>query len=245
MVTETALTTKGNASLIEQVVMVGDLSKLPAEQRVVYYREVCQSMGLNPLTRPFEYITLNGKLTLYAKKDCTDQLRKSNKVSITLTDKRVEDGTYIVTAKAQLPDGRTDESTGAVDLSNLKGDARANAMMKAETKAKRRVTLSIVGLGWLDESETETIPGAKVEVVDLGTGEIVKKEKTFEQTFPAHESGPTTIPDLLKRAYDEYGLKPPDVAKEAAVESTAKITDVPRVWKQIVARFPKRQATLT
>ena len=30
--------------------------------------------------------------------------------------------------------------------------------MKAETKAKRRVTLSIAGLGWLDETELETIP---------------------------------------------------------------------------------------
>jgi hypothetical protein len=30
--------------------------------------------------------------------------------------------------------------------------------MKAETKAKRRVTLSIAGLGWLDETELETMP---------------------------------------------------------------------------------------
>jgi hypothetical protein len=35
--------------------------------------------------------------------------------------------------------------------------------MKAETKAKRRVTLSIVGLGMLDESELETIPQLKTE----------------------------------------------------------------------------------
>ncbi len=32
--------------------------------------------------------------------------------------------------------------------------------MKAETKSKRRVTLSLCGLGMLDESEVETIPGA-------------------------------------------------------------------------------------
>jgi hypothetical protein len=43
-------------------------------------------------------------------------------------------------------------------VGNLKGDALANALMKAETKAKRRVTLSIAGLGWLDETELETIP---------------------------------------------------------------------------------------
>jgi hypothetical protein len=34
--------------------------------------------------------------------------------------------------------------------------------MKAETKAKRRVTLSLAGLGWLDETELETIPQVRV-----------------------------------------------------------------------------------
>jgi hypothetical protein len=42
------------------------------------------------------------------------------------------------------------------------GDMLANAMMRCETKAKRRVTLSIVGLGWTDESEIDSIPGAAV-----------------------------------------------------------------------------------
>src|SRR6202020_1247291 len=35
------------------------------------------------------------------------------------------------------------------------------AVMKAETKSKRRVTLSICGLGILDETEIETIPESK------------------------------------------------------------------------------------
>lgn len=34
--------------------------------------------------------------------------------------------------------------------------------MKAETKAKRRFTLSISGLGFLDESEIESVPGAQI-----------------------------------------------------------------------------------
>jgi hypothetical protein len=33
--------------------------------------------------------------------------------------------------------------------------------MKAITKAKRRVTLSISGLGFLDESEVDSVPGAR------------------------------------------------------------------------------------
>lgn len=158
---------------IESVLMQGDLSKLSANERVEYYRAVCQSVGLNPLTRPFDYITLNGKLTLYAKKDATDQLRANNQVSITKLEKETVNDIYLVTAYASGRNGRTDASTGAVNIAGLKGDALANALMKAETKAKRRVTLSICGMGLLDETEIETIPDARVTVVD-DRGEIVE-----------------------------------------------------------------------
>jgi len=40
------------------------------------------------------------------------------------------------------------ESIGAVTIGGLKGEARANAMMKPKRRPKRRVTLSICGLGW-------------------------------------------------------------------------------------------------
>jgi hypothetical protein len=159
-------------ALIEQVVMQGDLSKLNPEQRVLYYKKVCDSAGLNPFTRPFDYITLNGKLTLYAKKDATDQLRKVNGISIDKLEDRVVDDLYIVKAYARTKDGRTDAATGAVTIGHLKGEAKANAIMKAETKAKRRVTLSISGMGLVDESETESIPGARAVDVDMSTGEI-------------------------------------------------------------------------
>lgn len=159
-------------SIIEQVVMQGDLSKLNPEQRVTYYRKVCESSGLNPFTNPFAYILLNGKLTLYAKKDCTEQLRKINGVSIEELDDKLIDDIYVVTAKAKDKHGRIDQAKGAVAIGNLKGEAKANAIMKAETKAKRRVTLSICGMGWTDESEIDSIPNARPIDVDFGTGEI-------------------------------------------------------------------------
>jgi hypothetical protein len=147
---------------IEQVLVAGNLSTLTTDQRLSYYNAVCDSVGLNPLTRPFEYITLNGKLTLYARKDCTDQLRKVHGVSVVIAAREVVEDVYVVTARAADKTGRTDESIGAVPLKGLQGEARANAMMKAETKAKRRVTLSVCGLGILDENEVDSIPGAQV-----------------------------------------------------------------------------------
>lgn len=160
--TQAMMTTsdESTATALERVLIKGDLSKLTDEQCVFYYKAVCESAGLNPLTRPFEYLVLNGKKVLYARKDCTDQLRSIHDVSVTITSREAMHDCYVVTARATLPTGRTDESIGAVSLGTLKGDNLANALMKAETKSKRRVTLSICGLGLLDETEIETIPEA-------------------------------------------------------------------------------------
>lgn len=150
------------AATIEQVLINGDLSKLNSDQRNIYYKSVCDSLGLNPLTRPFEYIVLNGKLTLYARKDCTDQLRNLRGISIRIVGRENVEGVMIVTAQATDKHNRIDESTGAVSVQGLRGEALANAVMKSETKAKRRVTLSICGLGFTDESEVDSIPHARV-----------------------------------------------------------------------------------
>lgn len=174
-------------STIETAVIVGDLSKLSPEQRVNHYMAVCKSTGLNPLTKPFDYITLSGRLVLYARKDATDQLRKANRVSIVKLDRETINGVYVVTAHARDDQGREDSSIGAVNIEKVQGDALANAMMKAETKAKRRVTLSICGLGWLDETEIETIPDAR-HVIVTETGEIVGDSATVTKTMTLDEA---------------------------------------------------------
>jgi hypothetical protein len=66
-----------NPEVLEAVLMNGDLARLPAQQRVEYMLGVCRTLGLNPATKPFEFITLNGKLVMYARRDCTEQLRKT------------------------------------------------------------------------------------------------------------------------------------------------------------------------
>jgi hypothetical protein len=147
--------------VVETVVIGGDLADLNAAQRAEYYGAVCRSLGLNPLTKPFEYLTLNGKLRLYALRDCADQLRRLHAISIYIANRERMSDIYVVTARAKDRHGREDESTGAVTVGALRGDALANALMKAETKAKRRVTLSIAGLGWLDETELDTIPQSR------------------------------------------------------------------------------------
>lgn len=169
---EITTTNNVDAAIMESVLLGGDLSKLTPEQRVSYYRHVCDSVGLNPLTKPFDYMTLNGKLTLYAKKDATDQLRKINNVSIDDVDIVENETQFLVKVKGHDATGRTDVEIGVVKKTDMQGNL-GNVQMKAVTKAKRRLTLSLCGLGWLDETEVETIRDAKLVTVKMETGEIV------------------------------------------------------------------------
>ena len=179
-----------DAAMMEQVVVVGDLTNMNATQRMAYYNRVCESLGLNPLTKPFDYIRLNGKLVLYARKDATEQLRRIYGVSITRLDTVVAEGVYIATAYAQTGDGRVDSDIGAVSIQGLTGEAKSNAMMKAITKAKRRVTLSVCGLGWLDETEVDSIPGAQPSVVNIETGEVVEGQGVEPPSSPTEPTPP-------------------------------------------------------
>jgi len=152
-------------------------------------------MGLDPFTKPFDILRLNGREVLYCTRSGTQQLNKLHKVShlITSRDTNADAGVYIVTSKASLPDGRCTESIGAVNIAGLKGEAYANAIMKAETKAKRRATLDLLGLGVLDESEAESIPNAvsgalqtMVEALpqmEVEAVEIIETEAEEEKTI--------------------------------------------------------------
>lgn len=183
------------AKALEQLVIAGDLGRLSPAQRVMYYNQVCVSLGLNPYTRPFDYITVDGKLTLYARKDAAEQLRKLHGISVYRLDKDLVEGVYVVTAYAKDSTGREDIDVGAVNVASLKGESLANAYMKAITKAKRRVTLSITGLGWTDESEVDSIPDAKTVHVDMGTGEIVDSPPPPRPAPPPHRVDLDVEPD--------------------------------------------------
>lgn len=219
------------SAAIEHALLRNDLSKLTQEQKLDYLKAVCGSLGLNPLTNPFSYTVFDGKERLYATRDCTDQLRNIHSVSITIVDRQMLNDIYIVTARASLPSGRTDESTGAVCLQGLKGKMLANAYMIAETKAKRRVALSICGLGFLDETEVETMQElkpvedrpariesrratmkapAKGEAVETNTpappvAETAAETAVAEATLEAAKSYRFTTPEIQIRKRDLFG----------------------------------------
>jgi hypothetical protein len=155
------------ASAIESFVLKGDISAMPPEQKASYYIDLCQRWELDPSTCPIEFILMQGKLVPYVRKVGTDQIaRKQRLTRETIFGPEVvkigEASVVMCKVKVTAPDGRSEVSTATVPLKDPSND-----FMKAETKAKRRATLSIHGLGLLDESELETMSGfTRVSLAD-------------------------------------------------------------------------------
>lgn len=186
-------------SIISSIVINGDISKLSPQQKVSYYHQFCERLGLDPLSQPFKLLRLNGKEVLYCDRSGAQQLNKIHKVSHEIKARETVSGCYVVTAQASTPDGRHTESIGAVTIDNLRGDNLCNAMMKAETKAKRRATLDLLGLGILDETETETIVNAqRMEAPAAPVNSIPSKVSQFKKKYESVEE----ITGVLDNATD-------------------------------------------
>ena len=146
---------EATASAVMSVVRRGDLSGLTPEEKTRYLIALCESLGLNPMTQPIQFLKFQGREIAYVTRGATDQLAARAGLSRTIVegpDLRDYGGTKLVYCKAEgrLPNGRVDSS-----IATIRGAIDENILMKAESKAKRRVTLSILGLGMLTEDEAE------------------------------------------------------------------------------------------
>ena len=222
------------AEAIEKVLIGGDLTPLLPEQRVEYYKAVCKSLGLNPLTGPFAYILFKetenapAKLALYAKKDAAEQLRQIHGVSvIPNTTKRHVDEDFATTELSVMnAKGRTDTATGIVYLwkkynnqqYRLSGQRLADAIMKSETKAKRRATLSVCGLGILDEMDLES-----VRVV----GGVTPEGRIYHLPEPPPEEDPPQLTENLP-----HGHEPGSEKAKQAEAALARVEEEDRKLKE-------------
>lgn len=178
-----AMTAESAAMALERVVTMGDLRDLTPVERVNYYLDLCQSLALNPRSRPFDWILFKEgrdgpeKLALYPNASCMAQLRNLHRIRVEITRREIVGDLFVCEARGTLPDGRTDSASKYVPITNyqgerLRGQQLGNAMMKAETGAKRRLTLSIVGLAGVPDREEG---GTTRHVVVDGTGAIIER----------------------------------------------------------------------
>lgn len=213
-------------NIISSLVINGDLSRLSPQQKVSFYNYRCQQAGLDPAAKPFDLLRLNGKEILYANATATQQLCATRKLSVEIVQREKVDDTYIVHARVIDPSGRKTDNMGAVPLAGLKGDALSNAMMKATTKAVRRTVLSHCGLGLMDETEAETIPGAKQVNIIEAPPDMTLEGAMLALTDHGRTEGFT---DLLKMVAGRIPRQDVEMLKAQARELWTKIKESERV----------------
>lgn len=210
--------------IIESLMVTGDLSKLTVEQRNAYYVHTCKKIGLDPTGQPFEYITFQGKTILYARKGCAEQLRKIHGISIINITYNTVNGMYVCSCTVKDIHGRTDTGIGACPI----GKEPHNALMKAETKAKRRATLSICGLGFIEEShpsehQEKELPECKSKVLLEDTMPEGEAKKNFAEVVK-YRIGQNNVPAgvfvaLLAQSQRLSGLKDIDKCAKWLMEN--------------------------
>lgn len=213
---QNAITKEQGAELFQKLILNNDLSSLSPVELVHYYHEVCSQLGLDPLRKPFEVLTLDGKKMMYPTKECTAQLTAIRGLTVQLVDQPVFfDGMVMYTARCSDSFGRAVEDIGVVSLSRwdkgrggyveMTGDSRANAIMKAATKAKRRAVLAFCGLGMIDESERPE--HAKEEHVDIAQiANLTDEEDAAVRMWREIFEGVQTVADLNESWHATRGL---------------------------------------
>lgn len=189
----------------------GDCKKLSPEQRLAYYRARCDAAGLDPRAQPFQFITLNNKLVLYALKAATDQLTAKHGIQVEILSQATEAGIRIVTVRATTRDGRSTDEIGAVAVDGLRGDNLCNALMKATTKAKRRAVLGVCGLGLLDETELETCGASNPAPTREPARAPVRHLTDLTSSSPASAPAPSAPPAKPQATTEPW----PEPASEA------------------------------
>lgn len=204
-----------------------DVNLLTVPQRNQYLYWLAKRSGLDPALKPFDLIPSKDKsrLILYANAGCADQLREINNIqsevvyegALKLTSSEHYPGVYVVKVRVWTENDegkRLREYTdiGAASIEGLKGEAIADAVMKAHTRAERRTTLGFKGFGMPDISELDNIidsgpkkvnPQATVknkiiegEVVNVSTGEIISPEKPPVMNGGVYKKVPPAVPPV-------------------------------------------------
>ncbi len=207
--------------MISSLVLNGDLRGLNPKQKVEYYRALCARLGLDPATQPLKLLKLQGREILYCDRSGAQQLNRKHGIGHQIMAREVVNDCYVVTARATATGGRYEESIGAVPILGLKGEALCNAMMKAETKAKRRSTLDLSGLGMLDESE-------------LGEWSAAGQTSTID----AEGLGKVSIPTMPKSQV--AALR----EEMKAVEEPKKERPTEESWKDVICTYGKKDGTI-
>lgn len=218
---------ESSEEIIERILSKGDIGGLPIAERNLFLVALAKHYGLDPAGRPFDIIkTKDGRMIPYANKNAAEQLRKIHCISLEVLDRgllklgeAINPDIYVVTARASMTSNgekRINDAIGAVSLKGQMGDDLANKLMTADTKAQRRATYAICGLGMLDETEVATLPQAQPipMTIDEGPKRVLPGPSPFTYSIEPPISlaaKPQAVSKPLPRATPAPTRHPPAV----------------------------------
>src|SRR5258708_30457351 len=206
---------------MSQFIPLYDLESLTKAQRQEYIKNVCNHMGVPPELNlvMLTYLDEDGegprRLVAYAKRGATEIIRNNRSISVTdLTSKEVG-GSIVLTASGKNDTGRQEIATGSKWSKDLTGKDLDDAIMTAQTRACRRMTLQFVGAGVLDESEVN--PRKPVQLKETAFTSVA----TAPQPSVRPSSGPGKDVTLISPSQD-----PQTQAQVAAVIAVRELSKV-------------------
>lgn len=214
----------------------GNVAQLTESERDIVLAKLCERYDLDPLLRPFDLISFQGKAKFYLTASATNQLAAKKNLTRTVSNIELDEQRFIAKCAVSVssPEGRSETSICYIGIGKfvpgtkedpkpkkvlLDGDELANALLKLDTKAKRRATLSFFGLqdsgADYEDRPIETtnaptfsqaavqvesaVTSAQTTVADLKNDtvaaknllKVAKKEKAVKEEKPAKEEKPT------------------------------------------------------
>lgn len=168
----------------------GSVTHLDKSTKSMLLVKLGNYLGLNQYVQPFRiYRDVNGDEFLYATKECCAELRHINGISVTDIQTSFEGELVYVKATGINNKGRLSTEIGSVNIAVLDGQDKANGVMWATTKAKRRLTLDLSGLGVLADVEVKDM----TQVIEYNVMEEAPKMLKGEQLVAM-----TTTMDKIK-----------------------------------------------
>lgn len=160
----------------------------------------------------------------YASRQTTIELAASREISLEQKKEYIAQDEARYTYRAtDIRTGRFIEAVGSCSLINSKGNpldatARSNKIMHAETKAKRRASLEICGLAFLDDTEVDSVEGATRLELKEDAAEAPKGNQPSVPAAPAPVTGTsnsTDTPQAAKAAPVPASTEPPKPVAQA------------------------------
>jgi hypothetical protein len=171
--------------LISLICVGGDLTHLDGPSKRALLAKLTNYLHLNPYSHNFFiFKDSNGRHRIYATKECCSQLRHNMGINTWLSDPIYgpnNTAPVFVTVKANGTNrfGRSADEIGSVTLIGFDKSHWSDRIMFATTKAKRRLTLDLSGLGVLSDVEVDDIFHEKTKISNLESSDYTPDQESI------------------------------------------------------------------